>query len=241
MMLLAELNAKGAEFEASIEDAEGSLHSRFLEVYQLEHRVWLQTVGLLAKCYDFKSQFGNGTPNLITSKQTVYFATYVQGVVATKRCIIEGHYAKAAAMLKQDVEIFARVREIQKGCDVEGDNPNVKHLPDGSRMLYGALNNLAHPGNTHLLEEHLESIKLQSDSNVGLSPIPIFNSETAKGMCELHVHLCFQMIREFLIMLARVHGTSDSGLDELVNELNGLRLQIAESLPHSVEPASKPL
>jgi hypothetical protein len=108
-------------------------------------------------------------------------------------------------------------------------------------VLYGALNNLAHPGNTHLLEEHLETIKLQSDSNVGLSPIPIFNSETAKGMCELHVHLCFQMIREFLIMLARVHGTSDSGLDELVNELNGLRLQIAESLPHSVEPASKPL
>jgi hypothetical protein len=133
---------------------------------------------------------------------------------------MDGHYAKAVAMFKQDVEIFARVREIAKGSDVEGRTPNIGYLPEGFRKIYGALNKLAHPGNTDLLEEHLKSVELDNELGVGLSPIPAFNSGTAKGLCEFHIHLCFRVAREFLIMLARMHGSSDVALQRLLADVN---------------------
>ena len=85
-----------------------------------------------------------GSANEIASKQLVYVTTFVQGVSATTRCIMNGHYAKAVAMLKQAVEIFARVREIPKGSDVEGKTLKVGHLPKGFRMIHGVLNELVH-------------------------------------------------------------------------------------------------
>ncbi len=181
--------------------------------------MWIQTIGLLVKCYDCKSGV-SGNPNPISSKQTVYFATFVQGIEATKRLIIEGHYAKAAALLKQDIEILARIKEITAGSDAEGVNPNVRHLSEELRMMYGALNKLAHPANTNLLVEHLDSFALSSEANIGLSPMPIFIAETAEGTCDLHIYLCFQVTREFLIMLARVYDTSDVALRRLVEDAN---------------------
>ena len=64
-------------------------------------------------------------------------------------------------------------------------------------------------------------------SGCGLSPIPVFNSATAKGLCEFHVHLCFQMAREFLIMLARMHRPSDVAVKSLFEEVNVLADRIA--------------
>ena len=214
-----QLSNKGREFLYTVEQVEAGVSAQFLAENGQQVEVWLEAIGLLLKCFECKSGV-LGSANEIASKQLVYVTTFVQGVSATTRCIMYGHYAKAVAMLKQDVEIFARVREIAKGSDVEGSTPNIKHLPEGFRMLYGALNNLAHPGNTDLLEELLENVELDNELGVGLSPIPVFNSGTAKGLCEFHVHLCFQMAREFLIMLARMHSPHDVALQRLLVDVN---------------------
>ncbi len=223
---LEELSNKGREFLNAVEQAEAEISAQFLAGNSQQVEVWLEAIGLLLKCYECKSGVP-GTPNEIASKQLVYFSTFVQGVSATTRCITNGHYAKAVAMLKQDVEIFARVREISKGSDVEGKTPNVGHLPEGFRMLYGAMNKLAHPSNTDLLEEHLKLVELDNELGVGLSPIPAFNSYTAMALCEFHAHLCFQMAREYLIMLARMHSPSDVAVQRLLVDVNLLADRIA--------------
>jgi len=225
-----DLLARGKNFQRTIEDAEAANRLLFATAHEDASKVWQQVVGLLVKCYDCKSGVA-GTPNDIASKQIVFFATFLQGIHATKRCIIDGHYAKAAALLKQDIELFARIREIQTGTDKEGKTPNVVSLPEGFRMIYGAINKLAHPSILHLLEEHLESFVLEPEARIGLSPVPVFRTETARGMCEVHVHLCFQFAREFLIMLARVHGTSDALLTDLVQQIKIVANQIKIVLP----------
>src|SRR5262249_18356787 len=128
------------------------------------------------------------------SNRLLLICLYVQGAGFTERLISEGQYVKAAAVLKQDFEFLARIREFAKGTAKYGKVPNAKSAPEGSQRFYGELNDVAHPSKANLLKT-LVSDYVAGDVN-GVSPIPGFKRETARALYELHIFLSFEIARE---------------------------------------------
>ena len=134
----------------------------------------------------------------------ILIASFFQGVGVTETLISEGQYAKAAAVLKQDLEILTRIHETLQGVAKPGGTPNVKYAPTGAGRLYGQLNNVAHPSTPELLAAFLG--RLDEGDVCGVSYEPVFAEETALSLYELHVWLIFEMCRELLRLMHDLYG-----------------------------------
>ncbi len=108
--------------------------------------------------------------------------------------ISEGQYIKAAAAMKQDYELLARLGEIAAKSHKYGKTPNVKYAPPGTQWLYGELNDVAHIAKSDLLQ-NLVAQKVEG-AMVGVSPVPHFVPEVARNLYEFHVYLLREMCRE---------------------------------------------
>lgn len=86
------------------------------------------------------------------------------------------------------------------------------------RPYYGVLNNLAHPSITDSLEKHVRGIDLPSGAT-GVSPLPLFNQETASEFYRIHNAICFGMTLEFLRLLIELHSTDDPSLKKIADQL----------------------
>jgi hypothetical protein len=122
--------------------------------------------------------------------------------------IVGGYHSKAAAVLKQDYEMLARVREIAVGKAKDGVTPNARHAPEGSQRIYGGLNDLAHPSNEGLMLNHLT--QLNQDGIHGVNPFPTFVKQTIEVHYWIHVWLTFEFCREGIKLLADNYGWSDA-------------------------------
>jgi hypothetical protein len=69
---------------------------------------------------------------------------FAQGARVSSSLILDGQYLKAATVLKQDVELLARLHELSLGRKLTRV-PNVGCGPEGMGRLYGELNSVAHP------------------------------------------------------------------------------------------------
>lgn len=154
-----------------------------------------------------KSGVPASQPPTTTDKDVEYrlllLASFFQGASVTEQLIMEGQYVKAAAALKQDLEILARVGEVIAGAAKEGKQPNVKYAP-GTGSLYGALNDVAHPSNSDLLELLLDQAAVPGGA--GVSPIPVFVEETAVPLYEVHVFLLTELSRELMRLMHEMYG-----------------------------------
>ena len=155
----------------------------------------LSLMAALASSLDAKSAVPGNTSEGI-SHRLVLLSTFVQGIPATETLISEGQYAKAAAVLKQDYEILARLKEVEDGTAQPGRTPNAKNAPAGSQRFYGDLNKVAHPSNQDLLANLLD--RLNDGEVQGVSPVPTFQKEAARGLYELHVFTLLHAVREHL-------------------------------------------
>lgn len=148
----------------------------------------------------------NGVPGKTDesiSHRLVLMATLIQGMPATETLISEGQYAKAAAALKQDYEILARINEVTGGVARPGKTPNAKFAPSGSQRIYGDLNTVAHPSNQEALNDLLD--KLHSGDVHGVSPTPALNANAARGLYEVHVFTLLHAVREQLTLLNELY------------------------------------
>jgi hypothetical protein len=149
--------------------------------------------------------FRAGVPGITdarVSEALSLIVVFVQGATVTETLISEGQYVKAATVLKQDVELLARVREVQKGIARYGATPNVKHTKYmGS--LYSDLNNVAHVAKIDLLQR-LVSTYENGDAK-GVSPIPEFSEQVAKGLYQLHVMLLLEISREAIKLFLEMY------------------------------------
>jgi hypothetical protein len=148
------------------------------------------------------------------SHRLVLIASFVQGAPATEGLISEGQYAKAAAALKQDYEILARLAEIRAGKAKQGQTPNVKHAPDGSQYIYGDLNKVAHPSNEPILDELLN--KLIAGEIRGVSPLPVFQKDVARQLYEVHVFTLLHVVREGAKLITELYPGCERELEPMV-------------------------
>jgi len=80
-------------------------------------------------------------------------AQYIQGIALSYIAIIDGLYAQAAALQKQQLEAIAALGEYTAGARKDGRTPNIRHTGQrGFGRLYGELNDIAHPSKDHILE-----------------------------------------------------------------------------------------
>jgi hypothetical protein len=150
------------------------------------------------------------------SHRILLVLAFFQGVYPTEATISEAQYIKAAALLKQDYEILARIREIRAGQAKIGQTPQVKHAPEGSQRFYGQLNGVAHPSNPQYIEQLLEC-NARGDA-VGPSFVPRYNRETANNLYELHVWLILEITRELLLLFVEFYGQDDPAVRQALLE-----------------------
>ena len=185
---------RGLHLEGMIEDESRKIRMSAKEAYGSE----LLDARLLAmSCLAFLLHLREGQPgatNESRSHRLGLVALFVQGAPATERLISEGQYVKAAAALKQDYEILARLAEIRAGKAKQGQTPNVRNAPDGSQFIYGDLNKVAHPSNEPIIEELLN--KLVAGEIRGVSPVPAFQTDVARRLYEVHVFTLLHVVRE---------------------------------------------
>jgi hypothetical protein len=124
---------------------------------------------------------------------TVAFA---QGAVISSSLIAQAQYMKAAAALKQDIELLARIREIVAGRAVPGRTPQVSFVPEWARRAYGELNKIAHPSNFEEMHSVLSFL------NGDFSILPLRHPETESALYLVHVWNCIEISQTAVELLA---------------------------------------
>lgn len=162
-----------------------------------------------AYLFEVKSAQPGATSKAISDRLAL-IATFVQGLPAMESLISEGQYAKAAAAMKQDFEIVARLGEIEHGVAKAGKQPNVKYT-GGAARFYGPLNNIAHPCNEDTLRGLLH--RLEKGEVRGLSPVPALNEDAARGLYELHVFTMIEVLREAIALFIEMYPGDSSLAD----------------------------
>jgi hypothetical protein len=199
------IDLEGRIFESSVRIREQS-KSKYKQEW-LDVR--LQLLAISAHLLNQKDGVPGETSPQISERLTLIMA-FLQGVYVTETLISEGQYIKAAAALKQDLEILARIAEVKHDLAKQGRVPNVKYAPAGSQRFYGQLNDVAHPSNLELLQTLLGS--LHEGAIHGVSYIPIFVEATALALYELHVWLLFEAVREHLLLYMEMYGDADDAV-----------------------------
>lgn len=212
--LMTEFMQRGLHLEGLIEATGKKIREESKIAYGSE----LLDARLLAmSSLAFLLRFREGQPgatNESRSHRLVLIASFVQGAPVTETLISEGQYAKAAATLKQDYEILARLAEIRAGKAKQGVTPNVKHAPDGSQYIYGDLNKVAHPSNEAILDELLN--KLAAGEIRGVSPVPAFQKDFARQLYEIHVFTLLHGVREAAKLMTELYPGCESEFESMV-------------------------
>lgn len=197
------------ELEGSILAVGASVREQSKQAYGhslLDARLSLMAVcAVLLKAYDGKP--GNTSQEI--SDRLTLIAAFVQGVPTTETMISEGQYVKAAAALKQDMEILVRIHETIAGAAKAGKTPQMKFLPAvGARPIYGELNKVAHPSNVELIQVLLAGGE-PSPGAIGVAVTPAFSAGTAVALYELHVYLLREVTGELIRLFSEMYDESD--------------------------------
>jgi len=174
-------------------------------------------IGIIAIAHSYISDFTENMPS--DPKLTYCLActvAFAQGAIISSSLIAQSQYMKAAAVLKQDIELLARFHEIVQDCAVEGKTPQMSRLPEGGCRPYGELNKIAHPSN---LEEMHSVLSFPSGD---FSILPIYNEKTESALHQVHAWNCVEISRaatELLASLIEVCPTNpgaETGLEACI-------------------------
>ena len=130
-------------------------------------------------------------------------ASFIQGIDICEFAISEGLYFSASALLKQEMETIAAIREVRSKVRKSGITPNVRSFGEFA-VLYGDLNKLAHVGEPDLLQE-VVSISL-SEGQAGAPLFPVFNPKLAKVLYGTHTSLVVMLAVEVGLILEDLYG-----------------------------------
>jgi hypothetical protein len=147
---------------------------------------------------------GKITPITVTSeKRSALFASFVIGMESCETAIVEGRYLQASALLRQEMETVAQIKQIQAGKQCE-QKANVKILEKSLRCLYSELSNAAHVSKHHIVRAattwNISDLDLPELTS-GTSYFPVFDEGLARRSFSLHLMLIIRLIEEFSIDL----------------------------------------
>lgn len=140
-------------------------------------------------------------------------ASFIQGIDLCETSISEGLYVHAAALLKQEMETVAAIREVAQKKRQAGRTPNVRVFGELA-VLYGDLNKVAHVGKPELLDR-VVSREIAGEQS-GAALIPNFDEEQAKVLYGLHVSLLAMIAAEVGTILQDLYG---EGLEKKENAM----------------------
>ncbi|MDB5050307.1 MAG: hypothetical protein JWO30_3378 [Fibrobacteres bacterium] len=192
---------KSIEFENIIVTAGEKIRSLSKNVYgdlSVVRHAYVAALHLLFEKYDEKS----GDFNKERSDILTVLCAYLQGIGITEHCISEGQYLKAAAVLKQDYEMVAKIGQIKKGIVESKRVPNAKHAPHGTQRFYGEINGLAHPSSIGQIQSAI--VSYQTGAGYGTSFVPGFDEGTAKNFFRWHIWSLFEMSRIAFILFDEI-------------------------------------
>jgi hypothetical protein len=111
-------------------------------------------------------------------------ANLIQSSTVVEHLISSSYYWTATAVLRQHMEVLARIIEIRDGKIVKtASTPNVKHLPFKLAGNYGRLSELCHVSKGEFLAEFAQSPAGEDAA----SPKPYYRDEWAKELLSIHI------------------------------------------------------
>lgn len=203
--LMESLLKLSCRFEGMIYEASAGIREKSKTAYGsdlLDARLLL--MGAFAHLSKIKDAIP-GKTNESISHRLVLQAAFFQGATVTESLISEGQYSKAAAVLKQDYEILARIGETRAGVAKAGKTPNARYAPEGSQFMYGELNKVAHPSNKELTGGLLGNLSVGEIE--GVSSIPAFREKQARALYSTHVFTLLHAVREAVQLYSEMYDT----------------------------------
>lgn len=198
----------GIELEGSVAEASAAIRERSKAAYGdrlLAGRMTL--MGLAAELVGLRAGQPGKTEEAISQRLALIVAA-VQGAGVTETLISEGQYIKAAGALRQDLEILARLREIDEGLAVIGKQSNIKNAPMGSGPVYGYLSGITHVAKPDVIDRLLGQQQVGPEA-FGIAVVPVFDEDAAVGLYELHVWMLIELIREMIRTHIDLYGEDD--------------------------------
>ncbi len=128
----------------------------------------------------------------------ILISYFVQEFDVAREAIRNGHFAKACAALKQDIETLARIRAIARGRDRPGQVPPIRYVVEGLRRSYGALNDFAHMSRADLLSLYL--VGPDNYEKQGETSPPQHVVETLQRLQNLLGRITLEIVRESLFL-----------------------------------------
>ncbi len=170
---------------------------------------------------------GKITPITPTSEQhNALFASFVIGIETCESAIVEGRYLQASALLRQEMETLARIKEVSAGKENE-KTPNVRVLENSLGRLYGSLSDAAHVSK-HPIVRAATEYEISTDNlpgpTSGTRYFPAFDEGLARRLFSLHLILTLGLIEELSIDLQKQFG--DDAFTEREAKAANLALQL---------------
>lgn len=127
------------------------------------------------------------------------FATLIMGLGLCEQAIEEGRYLQSHALLRQELELLARLVAIRTGTGRAGRTANVAGLEASLKRLYGSLSDAAHLTRSDLVREATRlSVETPDDpgSVSGTRYFPAIDRDVARRSFALHLYILIHVIAE---------------------------------------------
>ncbi|TQS71800.1 hypothetical protein ERN12_11215 [Rhodobacteraceae bacterium] len=147
----------------------------------------------------------------------------MHGINLCEIAIVEGLYAQAATLLRQEHELISAVQELGVSKRKDGKTPHatIGRLKNMGKV-YGELSGAAHVSQSRLMHG---IIATEMGDRKGPSVVPLFHRELARNLYALHVSYICQMT----LIADEVHGAL--GIGNLSDEEKSL-LVVATKILH---------
>jgi hypothetical protein len=136
------------------------------------------------------------------------FAALIMGLGLCEQAIEEGRYLQAHALLRQELELLARLVAIRTGTGRAGRTANVAGLETSLKRLYGSLSDAAHLTRSDLVREATRySVETPDDpgSVSGTRYFPVIDRDVARRSFALHLYILIHAIAEISGDIAVAH------------------------------------
>lgn len=203
---------EGIELEGEIAKAGAEIREHSKRAYGhglLDAR--LQLIGLATEVVKLRAGQAGKTDESLSERLALVVGA-LQGAGPIESLISEGQYIKAAAALRQDLELLARLRELDAGTAKVGKVANIKSLPAGTGRLYGYLSGIAHVSQPEIVNELLGRAQV-SEAAFGIAVVPRFSEDTAIGLYEIHVWQLTELVRELIRLHLALYGEDDDVIE----------------------------
>jgi hypothetical protein len=167
----------------------------------------LQLIGLATEVVKLRAGEAGKTDESLSERLALVVAA-LQGAGPIESLISEGQYIKAAATLRQDLELLARLRELDAGIAKTGKVANIKSMPAGTGRLYGFLSGIAHVSQPDVVNDLLGRVHV-SEQALGIAVVPQFSEDSAVGLYETHVWQLTELVRELVHLHIALYDEDD--------------------------------